>query len=146
MSNVYLINEENEVNFKSYDQLSYANKGDLIELYIDSNYEGDVKVWKDSQMNDREYITINHEIIYLDTLTNKEDAIKIWSVWENDVLSQGKDYPTFYKNKSDAQNHFNNSKEGDTEYVSIRECIVRGWGTDKMEILEESTIENYHAD
>ena len=146
MDNIYLINEENEVNFKSYDQLSYANKGDLIELYIDSNYVGDVKVWKDSQMNDREYITINHEIIYLDTLTNKKDAIKIWSVWENDVLSQGKDYPTFYKNKSDAQNHFNNSKEGDTEYVSIRECIVRGWGTDKMEILEESIIDNYHAD
>ena len=73
MSNVYLINEEDKVNFKSYDQLSYANKGDLIELYIDSNYEGDVKVWKDSQMNDREYITINHEIIYLDTLGLKDE-------------------------------------------------------------------------
>lgn len=73
MSNIYLINEEDKVNFKSYDQLSYANKGDLIELYINSNYEGDVKVWKDSQMNDREYITINYEIIYLDTLGLKDE-------------------------------------------------------------------------
>ena len=71
MSNIYLINEEDEVNFKSYEQLSYANKGHLIELYIDCNYEGDVKVWKDSQLNDKEYIAINHEIIYLDTLSNK---------------------------------------------------------------------------
>lgn len=146
MDNIYLINEEDKVNFKSYDQLSYANKGDLIELYIDSNYEGDVKVWKDFQINDRKYITINNEVIYLDTLTNKEDTIKIWAVWEDAEFSQGKDYPTFYKNKSDAQNHFNNSKEYDTEYVSIKECKVRGWGSDKMEILSEKTIEFYSAD
>jgi len=71
---------------------------------------------------------------------------KIWSVWENNLASQSKEYPTFYKNKSEAQNHFNDSKEEDTEYVSIRECIVRGWGTDKMEVLEESTIEDYYID
>ena len=92
------------------------------------------------------YITINNEVVYLDTLTNKEDTIKIWAVWKDAEFSQGKDYPTFYKNKSDAQNHFNNCKEDDTEYVSIGECKVRGWGSDKMEILEEKIIEFYHAD
>ena len=76
---------------------------------------------------------------------NQRDTITIWSVWKDAAFSQGKDYPTFYKNKSEAQNHFNNCKEDDTEYVSIGECIVRGWGTDKMEILSEKTIEFYHA-
>lgn len=65
-----LITEEDLVDFKSYDDLSYddmdgapnvllLNKGTII---------GETKVWLDSEMEGREYITLNHEIVYLDTL------------------------------------------------------------------------------
>ena len=68
-----LLTEDNKVFFDSYDQLSYTNKGPLVELYVDGHYIGDMKVWGDSEMDGREYLTINDEIIYLDTITNNND-------------------------------------------------------------------------
>ena len=68
-----LIEEDDFLEFDSYDQLSYSDADCAeVELYIDGFFEGYIKVWKDSEMDDREYICINHEIIYLDTLKKQE--------------------------------------------------------------------------
>lgn len=61
--------EETEVKYQNLDELSYMDFGeDMISLYINKEFEGDIKVWKDSEMDGREYICINYEIIYLDTI------------------------------------------------------------------------------
>jgi hypothetical protein len=63
------IEEDDHVEFESYDQLSYEDTGDTdVELYVDEEFLGYIKVWKDSEMDGREYVCINHEIVYLDTL------------------------------------------------------------------------------
>jgi len=64
-----IIEEETEVKYQNLDDLSYIDFGeDMIALYVDKQFEGDIKVWKDSEMDGREYICINYEIIYLDTI------------------------------------------------------------------------------
>jgi len=66
------IREEDEVIFNSYDQLSYLDEGKTnVKLYIDKKLIGVIKVWKDSEQEDREYICLNYEIVYLDTLTKE---------------------------------------------------------------------------
>lgn len=67
-----LIEEEELIEFDSYEQLSFENKDELIELFVDDFYIGDLKVWKDSEMEGREYVCINYEIVYLDTLTERK--------------------------------------------------------------------------
>lgn len=55
--------------FKKYSDLSYGDDGaNTVELYIKGRFEGDCKVYKDAEEDGREYICINNEIIYLDTL------------------------------------------------------------------------------
>lgn len=64
-----IITEETEVKYQNLDDLSYIDFGeDMIALYVNKQFEGDIKVWKDSEMEGREYICINYEIIYLDTI------------------------------------------------------------------------------
>lgn len=64
-----IIEEETEVKYQNLDELSYMNFGDdMVALYLNKEFEGDIKVWKDSEMDGREYICINYEIIYLDTI------------------------------------------------------------------------------
>jgi hypothetical protein len=64
-----IIEEETEVKYQNLDDLSYIDFGeDVIALYVNKEFEGDIKVWKDSEMDGREYICINYEIIYLDTI------------------------------------------------------------------------------
>jgi len=64
-----IIEEETEVKYQNLDDLSYIDFGeDMIALYVNKQFEGDIKVWKDSEMDGREYICINYEIIYLDTI------------------------------------------------------------------------------
>ena len=58
--NIYLIEEHDEVNFENYNELSYKNKGHLIEIYLNDMYEGDMVVYGDSEMNGREYVCINY--------------------------------------------------------------------------------------
>lgn len=63
------IEEETEVVYENLDDLSYMDFGeDYVSLYVKKEWEGDIKVWKDSEMDGREYICINYEIIYLDTI------------------------------------------------------------------------------
>ena len=64
-----IIEEETEVKYQNLDELSYMDFGeDVVALYVKKEFEGDIKVWKDSEMDGREYICINYEIIYLDTI------------------------------------------------------------------------------
>ena len=66
---VKLITEEDEVKYRNLDELSYMDFDDeTVALYLNKEYEGDIKVWKDSEMDGREYVCINYEIVYLDTL------------------------------------------------------------------------------
>ena len=67
-----LIDEETEVEFSSREQLSYEDFAKTtVGLYIDNKFAGDVKVWKDSDMDGREYICLNYVIVYLDTLKKR---------------------------------------------------------------------------
>lgn len=66
-----IIDEDTHIVFDNYDQLFYEDAIDDKEnvvLYIDGLEAGKMKVWCDSEMDDREYITVNHTILYLDTL------------------------------------------------------------------------------
>jgi len=67
---VRTIQEEDEVKYQNLEELSYMDfKDETVALYVNRQYEGDIKVWKDSEMDGREYVCINYEIIYLDTIT-----------------------------------------------------------------------------
>lgn len=64
-----MITEDIEVKFKEYSELAYLDLGEPeVGLYVNSVYVGDIKVWKDSEEDDREYICVNYEVIYLDTI------------------------------------------------------------------------------
>lgn len=67
--------EETEVAFKDYSELSYIDNSDetpsgrpMVALYVCGQFEGDIEVWYDSQMEDRPYVCINYEVVYLDTI------------------------------------------------------------------------------
>lgn len=58
-----------QLDFKSYDQLCYQDdKEYYITLFLDGNNVGNVYVYIDKENESREYICINYEILYLDTL------------------------------------------------------------------------------
>ena len=64
--------EETEVMFTQYEQLSYHDDDEPeVTLYVDDIAIGVIKVWQDSEMNNREYICINYEIVYLDSLIRR---------------------------------------------------------------------------
>ena len=63
-----ILTEEDRIFFNRYDELSYTKKDSMVELYVNDFCIGHMKVWVDSEMNGREYLTINDEIIYLDTI------------------------------------------------------------------------------
>jgi len=66
MKNIKII--ENAV-ISSEANLFYEHKGDVICLHDDVLGElGWFKIWYDCDMDDREYITLNETITYLDTL------------------------------------------------------------------------------
>ena len=66
------IEEETEVEFEKYTDLTYSDIGwEDVELYVKGVYLGNIKVWLDSEMENREYICVNYEIVYLDTLKNQ---------------------------------------------------------------------------
>lgn len=74
-----LISEEDEVKFQNYDQLSYLNNGDrkedgspVVALYVDNNFIGDIEVWCDGENDERDYVCINYEMVYLDTIREDE--------------------------------------------------------------------------
>jgi hypothetical protein len=51
------------------ENLFVEHKGDKVVLHDDQKGElGWFTVWYDAEMNDREYITLNDSILYLDTI------------------------------------------------------------------------------
>lgn len=63
------ITEDTPMEFKNYSDLMYYETGtDYIDLYVKGDFAGYCKVWLDGEMGDREYICLNHTIVYLDTL------------------------------------------------------------------------------
>ena len=58
---VKIIQEEDEVKYQNLGELSYFDDDkDTVALYVKNNYEGDIKVWKDSEMDGREYVCMNY--------------------------------------------------------------------------------------
>jgi len=56
---------------KDYSDLEYYDpKTEYIDLFLKNNFLCYVKVWLDRENSEREYIIINNEIIYLNTLVN----------------------------------------------------------------------------
>ena len=79
---IQIIGEEKEVDFKNYIQLAYHDYnrgGPYVHLYIDEALAGKIKVWLDSELNNRPYICINYEIIYLGMLKEytAQDVLKL---------------------------------------------------------------------
>lgn len=51
------------------ENLFFEHKGNVVYLHDDQKGAlGWFKVWYDAEMEDREYITLNETIVYLDTL------------------------------------------------------------------------------
>jgi hypothetical protein len=64
------ITEETDIEFKNYDDVSYKDTGeDDVMLFINGVPQGTIEVWTDRGNSGREYIIINYEMIYLDTIT-----------------------------------------------------------------------------
>lgn len=71
MANKKLIMEEDVVTFAEYKQLSYYDEPEPepeVMLFVDDKFIGYIKVWLDSEEHGREYICLNYEIVYLDTI------------------------------------------------------------------------------
>jgi len=66
------ITEDTLLEFSNYNQLSYMDEGKaFVDLYVDDKVIGRIRVYKDSEMEDREYVCINHEVVYLDSINKK---------------------------------------------------------------------------
>ena len=64
-----IFDDELQLEFKDYNQLYYYDsKTDYIDLYNKGEFVGYVIVYTDVENEKREYIIINYEIVYLDTL------------------------------------------------------------------------------
>ena len=64
-----ILTEEDNIEYEELKDLSYYDSGtDNVDLFVKDEFIGEIKVWLDSEEDNREYITINYEIIYLDTI------------------------------------------------------------------------------
>lgn len=64
--------EELRLKFKNYSQLSFEDLGEeYVQLFLDDKSIGLVEVSTDVQNQKREYIIVNYEIIYLDTIKSR---------------------------------------------------------------------------
>jgi hypothetical protein len=57
------------LNYQDVQQLLWKETfDDYIELYLDLQLVGEVEVWTDTGNGSKEYIIINSEIVYLDSI------------------------------------------------------------------------------
>ena len=69
------ITEDDNVDYYNSSQLAfYDDGGNDVELYVDRKYVGTIEVWTDRGVDDleigeKEYLCINHEIVYLKNIT-----------------------------------------------------------------------------
>ncbi len=67
-----IIHEEYEVEFRDYSQLSYNDlDAEEVQLFVDDKLIGLIEVYTDKENGNREYVCINYEIVYLDTIKNR---------------------------------------------------------------------------
>lgn len=66
------IDEDDSVDYLFLSELSYKDEDEEdVELFVNNKFVGQIKVWLDSEEDDREYLCINHCVIYLDTITKR---------------------------------------------------------------------------
>jgi len=66
--------EDFSLDYKSQSQLSYLDglqKNSHVEIYLDDQSKAILEVWTDRENENREYVLINHEMIYLDTIRKR---------------------------------------------------------------------------
>jgi hypothetical protein len=64
------ITEETTIVFEKYEDLSYYESGtENVDLFVKGDYVGEIEVFTDRGNEEREYICINNEMVYLDTIT-----------------------------------------------------------------------------
>ena len=64
------LTEESDIKYGNMDELSYYDmKSEKVELFVKGMYIGDIEVFTDRENEEREYICVNYEMIYLDTIT-----------------------------------------------------------------------------
>jgi len=73
-------NEELLLEFKKYSQLSYEDLGEeYVQLFLDNKSIGLVEVSTNIENEKKEYIIINYEIVYLDTIEKYKGSYKLAS-------------------------------------------------------------------
>ena len=66
------IDEETNIVFNEYSDLSYRDDGyENIDLYVQYVCVGDIEVFTDRENGNREYICVNYEVLYLDTIKKR---------------------------------------------------------------------------
>jgi hypothetical protein len=69
MSKVKIITEDTEVKFEKNEDLSFSDYcGDNVGLYVNGEFLGEIEVFTDRENGNREYICINYEVVYLDSI------------------------------------------------------------------------------
>jgi len=64
-----LIDEETEVKYSKLDELAYVDYGgEHVTLFVKGKINGKIEVWTDRENENREYICLNYEVVYLDTI------------------------------------------------------------------------------
>ena len=67
-----ILEEESFVDFESYEQLSYEEGDTHVLLYVGDKAVGKIRVWADRENENREYVCINYEVVYLDSMSLRE--------------------------------------------------------------------------
>ena len=63
--------DEFSLDYTNLEELSYYDSGgDYIDLFKGGDFVGYLYVYRDDENEKREYVCINYEIIYLDTIEN----------------------------------------------------------------------------
>lgn len=60
------------ITFSDYNVLSFLRLEDensTVSVYVGGVYEDDTLIYWDTEEKEREYIVINNEVVYLDTIT-----------------------------------------------------------------------------
>lgn len=61
-----------EIDFSDNKQLSYSDNGlSYVDLYLNDNYVGSLKVFTDRGGDNKEYVCINYEIVKLDLIKKR---------------------------------------------------------------------------
>jgi hypothetical protein len=67
-----IIREEDSVEFEKYEDLSFADDGENnVGLFVKDEFVGEIEVFIDGENEKREYVCINYEVVYLDTITKR---------------------------------------------------------------------------